>query len=78
MSSSRVLLSSSLQSGSGEPLLSGVALRERLPNAEASDRKGDGLGEDEDADHVSVLSRSRWKCGSVRRRDAPAEEVTRH
>lgn len=72
MSSSRETPCGSLQPGRGEPLLSGVAVWERLPNPEASGRKGDGLGEDEDDDHGSVLSRSRWKRGSVGRRDAPA------
>lgn len=59
MSSSSEATGDSLQPGSGEPRLSGVALWERLPYPEASGRKGDGLGEDEEEDHCSVLSRSR-------------------
>lgn len=74
-SSSSDVAGSSQQSGSGEPLLSGVALRERLPRPVASGRKGDGLGEEEGDDHSSVLSRSRWKRGSVGRRDAPEEDM---
>lgn len=69
-SSSREPLRDSLKPGRGEPLLSGVALWERLPCAE------EGLGED-DEESGSVLARSRWKCGSVERREAPAADVDR-
>lgn len=75
MSSSREPPCGSLKPGSGEALLSGVALWERLPCPVASGRKGDGLGEDEDDENGSVLLRSRWKWGSVGRRDAPAAGV---
>lgn len=78
MSSSREPPWGSLKPGRGEPLLSGVLLWERLPSPETSGRKGDGLAEDEDEDHGSVLSRSRWKWGSVGRRDAPAADVRQH
>lgn len=73
MSSSSEPPCGSQMPGRGEPLLSGVALWERLLSPEASGRKGDGLGE-EDEDHGSVLSRSRWKWGSVGRRVAPAAD----
>lgn len=75
MSSSREPPCGSLKPGRGEALLSGVALWERLPCPVASGRKGDGLGEDEDDENGSVLLRSRWKWGSVGRRDAPAAGV---
>lgn len=69
-SSSREPLRDSLKPGRGEALLSGVALWERLPCAE------EGLGED-DEETGSVLSRSRWKWGSVGRREAPAADIDR-
>lgn len=69
-SSSREPLRESLKPGRGEALLSGVALWERLPCAEES------LGED-DEETDSVLSRSRWKRGSVERREAPTANIDR-
>lgn len=69
-SSSREPVRDSLKPGRGEALLSGVALWERLPCPE------EGLGED-DEESVSVLSRSRWKRGSVERQEAPAADIDR-
>lgn len=58
--------------GRGEALFSGVALWERLTWAVW------GLREDDDDDNGSVLSRSRWKWGSVWRWKAPAADMRRH
>lgn len=78
MSSSRDPPWGSLKPGRDDALFSGVALWERLPCPEASGRKGDGRREDEDDDNGSVLSRSRWKCGSVGRRHTPAAAGKQH
>lgn len=57
------------ESGSGEPVRSGVEPRDRPPGAEASDRKGGG----EEDERGSARSRSRWNRGSEARRSAAAE-----
>ena len=67
LKSSRLPPKGSPRSRRGEPLLSGVELREWA----ASWRKGEGLGE-EVVGHGSVLSRSRWNLGSAGRRGLPA------
>lgn len=69
-SSSRELQRDSLKPGRGEARRSGVALWERLPCPD------ERLGED-DEETGSVLSRSRWKLGSVDRREAPAADIDR-